>query len=239
MPPPVQALLMLSAGWITLPLWCWLGARECGRWLGEDNERALRRIPIWAWVGVMILCSLLIAARPPFIDDWPWSIASGVLSALLLALVRIDVACRLLPDSLTLSLIGLGLLSSMLIGQVTLANSVIGAIAGYSSLWCLRWLFLQLRAAEAMGRGDLSMTAGIGACLGWQMLPFALLVASSAALIAVVMQRLVGRVMPRSAQPIGEPTSDKAADHAPFLRHEIPFGPALALGLAIGWWQLG
>ena len=71
-----------------------------------------------------------------------------------------------------------GLLANLFGLFVPLASAVIGAIAGYLSLWTIYWLFKLIRGKEGMGYGDFKLLAALGAWLGWQMLPVIVLLSS-------------------------------------------------------------
>ncbi|MFA5632437.1 MAG: A24 family peptidase [Porticoccaceae bacterium] len=132
-------------------------------------------------------------------------------SLMLLALTGIDIKTQLLPDSLTYPLLWLGLLVNLNGMFAPLESAVIGALAGYLSLWSVYWLFKLLTGKEGMGHGDFKLLAALGAWLGWQQLPFIILLSSlSGALIGIALVIALGR--------------DR---HIP-----IAFGPYLALG---GW----
>jgi len=100
--------------------------------------------------------------------------------ALLIAMALIDFDTTLLPDSLTLPLIALGLLGA-LAGwtRVALADAVIGALVGYFSLWLLSGFYQLVRGAQGMAEGDFKMLAGLGALLGWKALPSIVLLSSA------------------------------------------------------------
>jgi leader peptidase (prepilin peptidase) / N-methyltransferase len=134
----------------------------------------------------------------------------------LLALALIDIDHKLLPDSLTLPLLWAGLLLSLFAFNgaplfADLRSSVIGAAAGYLSLWLVFHVFKLVTGKEGMGYGDFKLLAALGAWLGWQMLPLVILL--SAAVGAVVGIALIV-VQGRSR-------------HTP-----LPFGPYLA---GAGW----
>lgn len=130
--------------------------------------------------------------------------------ALLIAMALIDLDTTLLPDSLTLPLIGLGLLGSLAGWTgVTLTDSVVGALLGYSSLWLLSTLYRLLRGVPGMAEGDFKMLAGLGALLGWKALPSIVLLSSAVG--AAVGLALIGFRQHKREVP-------------------IPFGPYLAGG---------
>jgi leader peptidase (prepilin peptidase)/N-methyltransferase len=100
--------------------------------------------------------------------------------ALLLTMALIDLDTTLLPDSLTLPLIGLGLLGSVAGWTgVAVSDAVIGALLGYFSLWLLSTLYRLLRGVPGMAEGDFKMLAGLGALLGWKALPSIVLLSSA------------------------------------------------------------
>lgn len=94
-------------------------------------------------------------------------------------MAMIDYETTLLPDSLTLPLMGLGLLGATAgWTRVPLEDAVIGALLGYFSLWLLDFLYRRLRRVQGMAEGDFKMLAGLGALLGWKSLPSVVLLSS-------------------------------------------------------------
>ena len=144
-----------------------------------------------------------------------WQCLGGLLLTWsLIALTVIDFNEQLLPDDITLPLLWCGLLFSYYGTFTDLASAVIGAMAGYLSLWSVYWLFKLLTKKEGMGYGDFKLLAMLGAWLGWQMLP-----------IIVLLSSLVGAVV-----GIGLIALRGRDRNIP-----IPFGPYLA---AAGWLAL-
>lgn len=191
-------------------------------------------IPILSWLflrGRCSACGLAISPRYPLVEAltgllfayaaWRWGAtwltpAVGLLLAALVALAFIDFDTRLLPDSLTLPLAWVGLLVNLDGGLVPLPEAVIGAIAGYLSLWSVYHLFKLLTGKEGMGFGDFKLLAALGAWLGWKMLLPILLAASFAgAVVGIGLILFAGH--------------DRAKP--------IPFGPWLVLGglIALFW----
>jgi leader peptidase (prepilin peptidase)/N-methyltransferase len=166
------------------------------------------------------LCSAAIALRFGF----GWAAAAAlVYTWFLIALTFIDLDHQLLPDNLTLPLLWLGLtlsLSGLAAGHdggelaPDMRSSLIGAIAGYVSLWGVYHAFRLITGKEGMGYGDFKLFAAIGAWLGWQMLPLTILLAASVGAIVGVFMMV----------------RKKAHRETP-----IPFGPFLA---AAGWLAL-
>lgn len=130
----------------------------------------------------------------------------------LVALSFIDLDKMLLPDQLTLPLLWLMLLfSTTSSALVSPAQAIMGAAAGYLSLWSVYWIFKLLTGKEGMGYGDFKLLAVFGALLGWQQLPLIILLSSLVgAVIGVILLTIQGK---KHTTP-------------------IPFGPYIA---AAGW----
>jgi leader peptidase (prepilin peptidase)/N-methyltransferase len=130
---------------------------------------------------------------------------------ILIALTGIDYHDQLLPDQITLPLLWLGLFANLSGTFVPINEAVIGAIAGYLSLWSVFWIFKLVTGKEGMGYGDFKLLAALGAWMGWQMLP-----------LIIVLSTFVGAVVGIAAVLI------KSKDR----RVPIAFGPFLAMA---GW----
>ena len=157
---------------------------------------ALENIPIISYLvlrGRCAGCKAKISPRYPIIEAltallsaftvWHFgptltSAAALLLIWSLIALTFIDFDTQLLPDSITLPLLWLGLLFNLIGGFVSLPSAVIGAMGGYLSLWSVYWLFKLVTGKEGMGYGDFKLLAALGAWLGWQMLPAIILLSS-------------------------------------------------------------
>ena len=184
-----------------LPLLSWLRLRGRCRHCAQPIPL---RYPLTE-TACVLLSLLLTLLLPP--DGL--LIAALLLAWFLLALALIDRDHQLLPDALTLPLLWLGLACQIggWLPQLTLEQSVCGAMAGYLSLWLLASGYRLLRGKEALGMGDAKLLAALGAWLGWQPLPQLLLLASASGIVWLVASRgLRGRSLA-----------------APF-----PFGPCLA-----------
>jgi leader peptidase (prepilin peptidase) / N-methyltransferase len=101
----------------------------------------------------------------------------------LVTLFVIDMHHQILPDPITYCILWMGLFANTYGLFTSLTNAVIGAIAGYLSLWIVAKLFLLLRKKEGMGHGDFKMLAMIGAWVGVTALPIALLMSCILSLI--------------------------------------------------------
>ena len=136
----------------------------------------------------------------------------------LVAISLIDYDHQLIPDSIVIPLVWLGLAMSLFHGKVggeylfvSPVDSIIGAIAGYLSLWTVYKVFKLLTGKEGMGYGDFKLLAALGAWLGWQSLHLVILLSAVVGAvfgIAMIVLRGRDRQLP------------------------IPFGPYLA---AAGW----
>lgn len=111
-------------------------------------------------------------------------------SAALVALAFIDWDTTLLPDDITLPLLWAGLLASALQWiEVPLYASVLGAAAGYLSLWLVYWGFKLATGKEGMGYGDFKLFAALGAWFGWQaLIPIILMSSVIGAVIGIGMK---------------------------------------------------
>src|SRR3954451_3502219 len=110
-----------------------------------------------------------------------------------IALSFIDQETGFLPDDLTLPLVWLGLIFNLFGSFTSLHDAVIGAAAGYLFLWGVNALFKALRGIDGMGYGDFKLTAAVGAFLGWQALPFVVLLSSLLGIVFGGLQMLAAR----------------------------------------------
>ena len=106
------------------------------------------------------------------------SVGAMVFVWVVLAASAIDFDTQYLPDSMTLPLLWLGLIINLNGTFVELRSAVVGAAAGYLSLWIVYWAFKIATGKEGMGYGDFKLLAAIGAWMGWMMLPIVILLSS-------------------------------------------------------------
>ncbi|MDO6695018.1 A24 family peptidase [Aliiglaciecola sp. 3_MG-2023] len=198
----------------------------------QHKIRAWENIPVISWLflrGKCSQCKNPISIRYPAVElftaltsvaiawhfGFGWQAAAAVLLTwCLVALIFIDIDKMLLPDQITLPILWLGLILSTMDVFVTPKDAIIGAAAGYLSLWSVYWLFKLLTGKEGMGYGDFKLLAALGAWVGWQYLPIIILLSSFVgAIIGISYLLIKGK--------------DKGS--------HIPFGPYLAIA---GWLTL-
>ncbi|MGB1557764.1 MAG: prepilin peptidase [Oceanococcaceae bacterium] len=197
-----------------------------------NSLRWWHNIPVLSYVllrGRCAYCKSAISIQYPVIEvlaailavwaglhfglNWQGITAIG-LGWALLTLTVIDQRTQLLPDVIVLPLLWAGLLINIQGTFVPLEDAVIGAAAGYLSLWLVYQIFLKLTGKHGMGFGDFKLLAALGAWMGWASLPWIVLLSSVVGLAWALVLMIVGR-MDR-----GQP---------------MPFGPFLAVA---GWIQL-
>ncbi|OHC14258.1 MAG: methyltransferase [Pseudomonadales bacterium GWC2_63_15] len=195
----------------------------------DHRIRSWENIPLVSWLA---LCGKCSSCRAPISSRYPLvELACGLLSGYvawhfgftwqagamllltwgLVAMSMIDIDHQLLPDSLVLPLLWLGLILNSFGLFVSLESALGGAVAGYLSLWSVYWLFKLVTGKEGMGYGDFKLLAMLGAWGGWQVLPLTILLSS---VVGAVLGTILLRVQ-------------RAESGTP-----IPFGPYLAIA---GW----
>ena len=186
-------------------------------------------IPLFSWLalrGKCRRCKTPISIQYPLVELLTgvlcvlcvWRFGFGwqgfgacLLTCFLIALSGIDLRTQLLPDSLTLPLMWLGLIAASDNLFMPAKPALLGAIAGYVSLWSVWWVFKQVTGKEGMGHGDFKLLAALGAWVGLAgVLPIILLSSVVGAVVGSIWLAMKGR--------------DRATP--------IPFGPYLAIA---GW----
>ena len=186
-----------------IPVFSWLALR--GRCRGCKTK-----ISIQYPLVELLTMLLMVACVWRFGFGWQ-GFGAMVFTGFLIALSGIDLRTQLLPDQLTLPLMWLGLIASADSLYFGVKPALLGAVAGYLSLWSVWWLFKQITGKEGMGHGDFKLLAAIGAWVGLSgVLPTILLSSLVGAIIGSIWLAMKGR--------------DRATP--------IPFGPYLAVA---GW----
>ena len=197
---------------------------------------ALQNIPVVSYLflrGRCANCKKPISARYPLVElttalmaaTAAWHFGPGwealmaiALTLALVSITMIDADTQLIPDSIVLPLMWLGLAMSLFHPMsnadtlfISPTDAIIGAVAGYLALWSVFWLFKLITGKDGMGYGDFKLLAALGAWLGWQQLP-----------IIIMMSAVVGAVI--NIAMIVARGKDRSIP--------IPFGPYLA---GAGW----
>ncbi len=198
---------------------------------------AFENIPVISYLflgGKCSGCKTPISIRYPSIElltglvflfsafHFGWSIqtaATMMLASFLIPLIFIDIDRKLLPDNLVYPLLWIGIIFNFNGTFVDLETSVIGALAGYLSLWSIFWLFKLVTGKEGMGYGDFKLLAALGAWLGWKMLPLIILLSSVVGAVLGILILVLNKK--------GRETT-------------IPFGPYLAIAglIALFWGEI-
>ncbi|MBH9575985.1 prepilin peptidase [Inhella proteolytica] len=178
-----------------LPLLGWL--RLGGR-CAACKGRISMRYPL-----VELGCGLLFAAIGWRFGAQPVALLWCVFAATLLAASLVDWDTTLLPDDITLPLLWAGLLASWWGVTLPLPDAVLGAAAGYLSLWSVYWLFKLATGKEGMGYGDFKLLAALGAWLGPHMLLPIILGASALGAVVGIGMKVTGALREGRFVPFG------------------------------------
>jgi len=191
--------------------------------------RSLENIPVISFLllhGKCAACGTAISWRYPAVETvtavlsvttalhFGYSVqllAALVFTWAMIPLFLIDFDRQILPDAITLPLLWTGLLCSLSGMFVESHASIVGAAAGYLSLWLIYHLFRLATGKEGMGYGDFKLLGAIGAWVGWQSLP-----------VVILFSSVVGAVIGIGLILV------KGRDH----NQPMPFGPFLATA---GW----
>ena len=208
---PLLALAVLAGA--LLGLLCSIIALQIGKSLLPNGESLIADPPdefspnrfssMRQHMGAVRIGALGLAALTLVFDQSVQLALAATFSFAVLTLALIDARIYMLPDLITLPLLWLGLLVNTLGFFAAIADAVLGAVAGYLSLWGIYWLFKLLRDKEGLGYGDFKLTAAIGAWLGWQALPSVVLVAALTALCTAIVLVLAGRMKVEQPMPFG------------------------------------
>lgn len=191
--------------------------------------RAWENIPLISYIFLKAKCSnckTAISFRYPFIEllsaglaalcAWHFGFSAAGLSAIvlswaLISLALIDYDTQYLPDQITLPFLWIGLILNLNNTFTDINSAVVGAIAGYLTLWCVHHIFKLITKKDGMGYGDFKLLALLGAWMGWQFLP-----------LIIILSSLVGSIIGISLLLLKKQQRDIP----------IPFGPYLAIA---GW----
>ncbi|MDC2964436.1 prepilin peptidase [Gammaproteobacteria bacterium] len=175
-------------------------------------------------------CSMRISPRYPLVEflsailtflcinEFGWTLhgaSAALLSYVLISLACIDYESGLLPDSITIPFLWVGLILNYFDTITSFEKAFWGALLGYLVLWTVYQAFKLFTKKEGMGFGDFKMLAMLGAWLGAVSIPAIIMLSSISCLILVSFLSLKGRDL---TQP-------------------VRFGPFLAFaGFAVIFW---
>lgn len=208
----------------------------CGSCLKPIKYR--HNIPIFGWFllrGRCANCGVKYSIRYAMVEllmavlfatawlqfGWSWTLVEALIFIFSLVVCSfIDLDHMILPDKFTLSGIVIGLAGALLNPEREFLPSVYGVLLGGGFLWAIAYFYLVLRKRDGMGGGDIKLLAWIGAVLGWQAVPFVILVAS-------VFGSVVGitTVLIKNRKTVAKDAAETENDIPTFA---IPFGPFLA-----------
>lgn len=155
-------------------------------------------------IGGACVIGLISALSLP----WPMAVASTLLGTLMIAGADVDARTFLLPDLITFGALVCGIVAVALLDTkdpwaaavqaIMRAGIVAGALALFRSGY--GWI----RNTEGLGLGDVKLAAAIGAWLPLDAIPLCFGLATSGALMTVVLARLSGRAVMRTTRiPFG------------------------------------
>jgi leader peptidase (prepilin peptidase)/N-methyltransferase len=181
-------------------------------WLALRGRCAFCKEPIsWQYPAVEASTAAIWGANVWALGATPEALRAIVFLTLLLAIAVTDARFYIIPDELSLGGAVLGLVLSLLPGQPSIVEAVIGLAVGGGVLWIVAIVGTWAFRKEAMGGGDIKMLAMIGAFLGWK-----------GALLTIFLGALAGTIV---FVPIAWKT-DKL----------VPFGVFLSLGAVLAYY---
>lgn len=187
----------------------------------DAEIKPTQNIPVLSYLalgGKCAACKAPISVRYPIVEAitaFLWVLCGlqfGVsnalagamfLTAVLVVLTAIDLDHQLLPDSLTLPLVWIGLLLNIDNTFVSLESAVLGAVFGYLCLWSVFWLFKIVTGKEGMGHGDFKLLAALGAWFGLAALPTIVLLSSVVGAVLGVALIVTGKQDRETPMPFG------------------------------------
>lgn len=178
-------------------------------YLGLGGKCAYCKRPVSLLYPVIELLTSLLTVITLWHFGLTWlGFAAVLFTYLMIVLCFIDLRHQLLPDTITLGTLWIGLIFNCFSLFTSLHSAVLAVVIGYLLLWMTAWLFSLIRHKQGMGHGDFKMLAAVGAWLGlFNMLHTLLLAVFMGILISVLLITL-----------------KRVTWHRP-----IPFGPFIAL----------
>ncbi len=166
---------------------------------GEDAD--LRPNLVVLLCGASLVTGLSFACLP-----LPFAIVSILLGVLMIAGADVDARTQLLPDVVTVGAAALGIIAAAFLSVdnpwENVASAILRAGVGALALQSLRIAHMRLRGIEGLGFGDVKLTAAIGAWLRLELIPVCFVLATTAALLFLVIRRS-GRPIGQEKLPLG------------------------------------
>lgn len=154
--------------------------------------------PLTELLTATIFCVLV------FVFGVQWlTLAAVIFSCSLIVLAALDYRYHVLPDNITLPMVWLGLLVNLEGLFVPITHAIIGAIAGYLSLWLIYHVHKLLTGRKGLGYGDFKLLALLGTWLGWEALPLIVVIASVCGFIYAFLQYLRKQLTRQTPLPLG------------------------------------
>ena len=189
-----------------VPILSWFMVKGRCRHCGARIDKRLLAIE----AGGALIGLTAILAHP-----LPAAIFTAIFGWWLFLLAALDVEHQWLPDRLTWPLLLAGLPVAWVGIGPPLDERLIGAAAGFGSLFLLGWAYRRARGREGLGGGDPKLFGAIGAWVGWQALPYVLLGAGAIGLAVVGAMAVRGQ--------------------APAATDRLPLGTMLSLAAWPAW----
>jgi leader peptidase (prepilin peptidase)/N-methyltransferase len=208
-----------------IPVFSWLILR--------GRCRTCKRPISWMYPAVELATGLLFLACAFAFGATLEAVKWAILSAIIVVLVATDIRERILPDKINFTGLAIGIVISAFLRPadggaawlsnrmfdfppptpvLSVADSLLGALAAGGLLWLVAEGYFRLRGREGMGLGDVKMMAMVGAFTG-----------PEGALLAILIGALLGSVIGLAIIAIFRKESD----------YELPFGAFLGAGTMI------
>jgi len=180
-----------------------------------------RGLTRWEAIGCAA-AALLATIASLFLTTPATALLGGCLFFAALTIAVVDYRNFIIPDSLSLPAIPLGVFASFVsvyvdFRQSAITSSLIGALVGGCSFYAVRSAYRRLRGFEGLGMGDVKLAAAAGAWVGIEGLPIVLFMATGAAVSTVAVKHVIG-------------TKESISRTTP-----VPFGSFLAPSLWLVW----
>ena len=161
-----------------------------------------------SWMYIMLetgfLFSSVIAILILFNETSDKIVFTIFLAWIFLPLSIFDIQQQRLPDLATIPIACAGLLQGYLLPYVTFFDCLLGFILGFVLSAAVSILYSRIRGQTGLGWGDVKLIAAVGALIGWQLVPWFIFLASTSALLYVILQIIIrGKQAGKERIPFG------------------------------------